>query len=143
MIYTIKRERSGILKIILCLDDQNGMMFNHRRQSQDRALRQYIKEMTIDDKVWMNNYSRGLYQDFPHAEVCEDFLCQAEHGDYCIVEDQKIAPLKNKIEKLIIFRWQKKYPADMKLDLNLESWNLIEQEEIEGSSHLILKQVYQ
>ena len=32
--------------IILCLDNNNGMMFNDRRQSQDRGLREYIAEMT-------------------------------------------------------------------------------------------------
>lgn len=24
------------MKIIVCIDDKNGMMFNHRRQSKDR-----------------------------------------------------------------------------------------------------------
>lgn len=32
--------------IILCLDNNNGMMFNDRRQNQDRGLREYIAEMT-------------------------------------------------------------------------------------------------
>lgn len=35
-----------IMIIILCLDNNNGMMFNDRRQSQDRGLREYIAEMT-------------------------------------------------------------------------------------------------
>lgn len=30
------------MTLILCLDDENGMMFNHRRQSRDRVL---ISEM--------------------------------------------------------------------------------------------------
>ena len=32
--------------IILCLDNNNGMMFKDRRLSQDRGLREYIAEMT-------------------------------------------------------------------------------------------------
>ena len=28
--------------VIACLDDNGGMMFNHRRQSQDRVLRAHI-----------------------------------------------------------------------------------------------------
>ena len=28
--------------VIACLDDNGGMMFNHRRQSQDRMLRAHI-----------------------------------------------------------------------------------------------------
>ena len=34
------------MKIIVCVDNQNGMMFNHRRQSQDRVLRKRILELT-------------------------------------------------------------------------------------------------
>ena len=32
--------------LIVCVDDHNGMMFNHRRQSQDRILRGDILELT-------------------------------------------------------------------------------------------------
>ena len=34
------------MKIIVCVDNQNGMMFNHRRQSQDCVLRKRILELT-------------------------------------------------------------------------------------------------
>ena len=48
--------------IILCLDNNNGMMFNDRRQSQDRGLREYIAEMTKGEKVYMNAYTEKLYE---------------------------------------------------------------------------------
>ena len=41
------------MKIIVCVDNQNGMMFNHRRQSQDRVLRKRILELTGGEKLWM------------------------------------------------------------------------------------------
>lgn len=31
--------------VIACLDDNGGMMFNHRRQSQDSVLRAHIAEL--------------------------------------------------------------------------------------------------
>ena len=43
--------------LIVCVDDHNGMMFNHRRQSQDRVLRADILELTDGKKLWMNAYS--------------------------------------------------------------------------------------
>ena len=49
--------------IILCLDNNNGMMFNDRRQSQDRGLREYIAEMTKGEKVYMNAYTEKLYEE--------------------------------------------------------------------------------
>ncbi len=118
------------------------MMFNQRRQSQDRGLREYIKDMTKNAKVFMNAYSKELYQEFPDAVVCEDFLDRADKGDFCLVENQGLKLLEKKIEKIIVFRWKKVYPSDMKLDVNLKNWNLIEKEELEGSSHHILKEIY-
>ena len=33
------------MTLIVCLDDKNGMAFNHRRQSQDRLLRRRVLEL--------------------------------------------------------------------------------------------------
>lgn len=49
------------MKIIVCVDNQNGMMFNHRRQSQDRVLRKRILELTGGKKLWMNAYSQKQF----------------------------------------------------------------------------------
>ena len=44
------------MNIIICLDDKNGMMFNKRRQSQDKILRADIKELVKINILYMNNY---------------------------------------------------------------------------------------
>ena len=31
--------------VITCLDQKNGMMFNHRRQSQDSVLREHVAKL--------------------------------------------------------------------------------------------------
>lgn len=49
------------MKIIVCVDNQNGMMFNHRRQSQDRVLKKRILELTGGKKLWMNAYSQKQF----------------------------------------------------------------------------------
>ena len=73
--------------IILCLDNNNGMMFNDRRQSQDRGLREYIAEMTKGEKVYMNAYTEKLYEEINDPVTCEDFLHKAGKGETCIVEN--------------------------------------------------------
>ncbi len=66
---------------ILCLNDNNGMMFNDRRQSQDRGLREYIAEMTKGEKVFYTNaYTEKLYEEINDPVVCEDFLHKAGKG---------------------------------------------------------------
>ena len=47
--------------VMVCVDDKNGMMFNKRRQSQDRVLRQHMLELAGDKKLWMNAYSRKQF----------------------------------------------------------------------------------
>lgn len=46
-------------------------------------------------------------------------------------------------EGLIVYRWNRTYPADLFLTLPLEQWTLVRQEEFAGSSHQnITKEVY-
>ena len=37
--------------LIVCVDNKNGMLFNRRRQSQDRMLRTRILEMTAQSRL--------------------------------------------------------------------------------------------
>ena len=49
------------------------------------------------------------------------------------------------IEKIILYRWNRKYPADFRFDINLEDseWKLAETREFTGSSHeKITEEVY-
>lgn len=39
------------MKLIVCMDDKNGMAFNHRRQSRDRVLAERIMELTENAKL--------------------------------------------------------------------------------------------
>lgn len=55
--------------LIVCVDDHNGMMFNHRRQSQDRVLRADILELTDGKKLWMNAYSEKQFAESDTARI--------------------------------------------------------------------------
>ena len=48
--------------IIICLDDNNGLAFNHRRQSQDRIVAEDISKTVGEKKLWITDYSRKLFQ---------------------------------------------------------------------------------
>lgn len=132
--------------VIACLDDNGGMMFNQRRQSQDRYLRDRIVEMTGDASLWMNHYSAGQFDaGIPHLNIDEGFLQEAVDGDYCFVENVPVAPYERWIEKVIIFRWNRTYPADQYFDLPLTPvhWRKVETSEFAGHSHeLITMEVY-
>lgn len=135
------------MNIIVCLDDKNGMMFNKRRQSQDKILRANIKELTKNTNLFMNDYSYKLYKDIDdgNIKVCEDFLNECDTNDFCLVENKLLHKYINKINAIIIYNWNRLYPADMHFDIDLQntSWKLIDEQEFEGSSHeKITRKIY-
>ena len=136
------------------------MMFNHRRQSQDRVLRKRILELTGGKKLWMNAYSQkqflqvngnmpkeqeqsGQLGQSGQIQADEAFLEKAGPGEPCFVEDRSVAPFAGRAEQVILYRWDRAYPADLYWDLSLEGWTLARREEFPGFSHeIITKEVY-
>lgn len=133
------------MNIILILDDNMGMMFNNRRQSRDRELIKQIIELTRDSRLYMNAYSYKLYGEYDKGNifVSEDCLSLAKEGDYCLVESSPLAPYTDRINKIIAYRWNRNYPYDYTLDIDLAEWNLCESTDFAGNSHeKITKEVY-
>ena len=123
--------------VIVCLDQNGGMAFNHRRQSRDRAVTERIRQIARGKKLWMNSYSYKLYGDMDGAKAveAEDFLVRAGDGEVCLVETERLAHMETEIEKIIAFRWNRRYPADFRLDLCLAGWTREEVREFPGTSH--------
>jgi len=122
------------MTVFVCVDDNMGMMFNNRRQSRDSGLINKMIEMTNGKKLWMNSYSAKLIKNH-YIYVEEDFLDKADTEDYCFVENNKLTDHEKKIEKLIVFKWNKVYPSDKKLDISTEKMTLIQQFDFKGTSH--------
>lgn len=129
------------------VDDDNGMMFNKRRQSKDSVLRERLLALAQGGKLWMNSYTLRQFSedDREKIQADEDFLDHAGPGEYCFVENVPAAPYDERIEKIVLFRWNRKYPADAWFDINLDEggWKLSETREFSGSSHeKITEEVY-
>jgi hypothetical protein len=133
--------------IIACVDDNMGMTFNHRRQSQDRVLRERILAAAKGNKLWMNHYSARQFSEdnAPQINVDENFLSEAGSGEYCFVEDCDITPYSRWVEKIVLYRWNRRYPSDQTLSMNLcaDGWKLVYSEEFAGFSHeRITEEIY-
>ena len=77
-------------------------------------------------------------------QKAEDFLKIAGEGEYCFVENANLEEVEEKIEKMIVFWWNRRYPSDRKLDLNLSAWKKTSEEEFAGYSHeKVTKEVYE
>lgn len=145
-VLTGKEEREKRMHIILCVDDRFGMLFNGRRLSRDSALVKDAVKFCRGEKLWVNEYSDGLFSRYGcSAQICDpDFLKNAGPRDFCFVENSDPAPYREKIAGIILYRWNRRYPADIFFDVSLlEGRNLIERTEFPGSSHeKITREVY-
>ena len=87
----------------------------------------------------MNIYTANQFEEpLPdNIMVNDSFLEKAEENDFCFVENVTVAPYYDKIQKILLFRWNRVYPADTYFDLSLkeDGWKLISVLEFEGNSH--------
>lgn len=132
--------------IVVCLDDHNGMLFNRRRQSQDSCLRGRVLELCGEKLLWMNAYSAGQFSEAaPNIRVAENFLEKAGAGEYCFVENTDMTAAAAWAEGLVIYRWNRTYPSDVKFPTELfsDKMRLVSTEDFAGSSHeRITQEVY-
>ena len=126
------------MRVILALDDSNGMLFNYRRQSSDIVVRDKIKELVNEEILYLNAYSAEQFKDTDvRLLVNENFLQKAGKEDYCFVENVKLSDVRGDIEEFVLFRWNRKYPNDFALDVLPEECGMacVSTEEFEGNSH--------
>ena len=129
--------------LAVCVDDQYGMLFNKRRQSRDRAQQADLLCWCSGRKLWMNSYSATLFQS-AEIHVDDAFLQKAEAGDVCFVENLPVKELAPKIEAVILYRWNRTYPADLRFDLDLSAFALKETTEFSGTSHAVItREIYE
>lgn len=120
----------------VCIGEGDGMLFNRRRVSRDQAQQADLLALCGDGRLWMNGYSAPLFADVPdRITVDEDFLEKAGPGEVCFVENRLLAPAADRVEAVVLYRWNRAYPADVRLDLDLSAFQLAERTEFPGSSH--------
>ena len=132
------------MTLIVCLDDRDGMLYNKRRQSRDFRVCERILERAAGNVLRMNAYSAKLFPE-GSVQIDPDFLEKANLSDCCFVENVDILPYLDKAETLVIYRWNRVYPSDVKfptVGLN-ENWHLQSSIDFPGNSHeSITEEVY-
>lgn len=127
------------MTLYICLDDKNGLRFNKRRQSRDAALLEDIRSQLSGDLL-IDPFSEKLIREaqIPYVlppQTAEDFFS----------EDVPTEALLENCSKVVIYRWNRHYPADVRWDPDLEErgFSLEETVEFPGKSHeKITREVY-
>ena len=64
-------------------------------------------------------YSESLFSQAEcSVSISESFLADADAKDYCFVENTSVAEFKEKISRLVIYQWNRDYPADFYFDID-------------------------
>lgn len=132
------------MNIIICLDDKNGIQFNKRRQSRDSVICDRILSITKGGALWMSQYSAKMFLS-ANVNVDAEFLNLANDGDYCFVENDDFMRYLDKLEKVIVYRWNRVYPSDKKVATDfLNEKQLTSSIDFKGSSHeRITEEIYE
>ena len=110
-------------------------MFNNRRQSQDRVLRSRILSIIGNTSLVMSPYSAKQFTEGGNIITSGEPQALAKSGDTYFVEDLPYS--LDSIDEIIIYRWNRLYPADkyFSIDLTENGYELYYTYEFEGSSH--------
>ena len=132
------------MKLIVCIDDEKGMLFNNRRQSRDRTLIDELVQSLNGAPLIISPYSEQLFQKHSGAyAVAENPLASAANDDHVFIENIDPVPYADKISAVIIYHWNRHYPSDMTFDLDMSPFHLAQTTEFVGYSHeKITKEVW-
>lgn len=116
--------------LVVCIANNNGIMFNKRRVSKDALLIERLKSKIGENKIYLSNYSKELFDGFNNiTHNIEDI----KETDFYFLEDEEIPNLK--INEIIVYKWNRDYPADKFWELSLNEYTLISEEDFAGNSH--------
>ena len=125
------------MTLIFCLDNNNGMLFAGKRQSRDRVVCEKVLEISTGAVLRMSPYSAKLFPETSQIVAEVDFLRNAGKGACCFVEDYDYLPFMDSVSRIILFKWNRDYPADryFSYDLSANGYSLTSTELFSGHSH--------
>ncbi len=122
---------------LLLWTGKNGeMLFNRRRCSQDKAVISDILTMFPPEDICVSAYSAPLF------EGAHTVSCLEDAHNVLFLEDFPLLPALARGEKLIVYRFDRVYPAHVRLTVPPE-FSLTQCTEFSGYSHdKITREVY-
>lgn len=116
--------------LILTVDDNMGISFNKRMCSRDSKVNEQIQTISTN-RILYDSPNPRLGE---HIENWTESLKNNDDGVYySCYEDPSL--LMEYFDEVILFKWNRIYPSDVKLTSNLSEFILADVEEFVGVSH--------
>ena len=128
------------MTLYICLDDRNGLQFNKRRQSRDKALLEDIRSQ-LSGALLIEPFSEKLIRE---AEI--PYVLPPETAEDYFAENIPSGEILEKTSRIVIYRWNRHYPSDLRWepDLTAMGYLLKETTQFPGTSHeTITREVYE
>lgn len=87
------------------------MAFNKRQCSSDVAVLKDILGRTENARLWTDSYSAKLFPLESEILVDDRALEKAEAGEYVLCEQVDPGKYQDRIEKVLVYFWSRKYPS--------------------------------
>ena len=135
-----------MIEFVVCVEDRYGISFNKRLIGRDKLIDEFLIESLDGSEVFVDdNYLK--YSKDNRFKLISEFDFNEDSNKsitiYCTSENS-LAYL-DRSEEIIIYYWNRAYPADLYLDYDFirTNYKLVEKiEEIEGSSHILAKEIW-
>lgn len=134
------------MTVFICIEDRGGMLFMNRRLSKDREVISDIAKSVGDGILYISEFSEALFSesDISVMSVSNPLDCAAD-GDFSFIENLPLKDAASKIKTLVIYKWNRKYPFDLSIDIEPQKcgFSLVEAYDFKGYSHdKITKEIY-
>ena len=125
------------MKLILCVDDRYGLLFNHRRQSRDREVTADIIAESFNGRLLIEKRSEILFGDAEKYRpvISDNISDEAGKNDCCFIEREPDETLLAKADELVLYFWNRKYPGDVFFRPDMKIWTPESEIEFRGHSH--------
>lgn len=134
------------MTVFICVDDRGGMTFMKRRLSRDKILTEDLVKTVGDGILYISEFSESLFSESSLSVMSVSSPLQsAGKDDFVFIENLPLSDALNKIDTLVIYKWNRTYPFDFSLDLNPDKsgFLLVDSYDFKGNSHdKITKEIY-
>lgn len=125
------------MKVIACIDNNNGIAFNNRRLSSDSTVIGRIAYIIGNDRLLAKDISLRILAD-ANLDIHDVDNAEIRDNDWVFIDTEQYSFIKedcSNIDTLVLFLWNRDYPSDTKLTLDLSKMNQYSQLEYKGNSH--------
>lgn len=124
------------MTVIFFLDDNKGMLFNNKRLSRDEEVLNDIRTYLVGE-LHITGFSEKYLASSGLPYKVIDGFDSLDNDNYYLIENISVKDHLEKINRIIIYWWNRVYPSDIRLDFDPSDYGFNSKSiyEFTGKSH--------